>query len=71
MKTTGGNPVRGKPSLSQNMAATDMLPRIPVSHCHFPGVGYGRSEGERGVYEGGLGKAPPWVESPVTLCIPA
>ena len=36
------------------MAATDIFSqlRIPVSHCHFPGVGYGKSEGERGVYEG-------------------
>ena len=32
------------------MAATDIFSqlRIPVSHCHFPGVGYGKSEGERG-----------------------
>ena len=70
MKTTGGNPVRGKPSLSQNMAATDLPPRIPVSHCHCPPVGYSPAGppggcGRRG-REGGFRKevweGPPWVE---------
>ena len=66
-----GEPSAGQTELEPKYGSYGYAPADSRESLSLPGSGVREERGREGGVRRRFGEVPPWVESPVTLCIPA